>query len=118
MSAEREELDGHVADIACLRKWPRAEAAERARCHTRACSLEGHCAESGFGLVDDEGHILLLDAAATPRVIEAVRSSPLERGIRLRATREGDGEQGFETVAVEEILPDADRGPANAGGRP
>lgn len=105
MVVEREELEGWVVDIACLRKWPQGEMAERARWHTRACSLEGHCAESGFGLVDNRGRVQLLEPAATLRVLDAVRGSDRERGIRVRAVREGENGRSLETIALEELPP-------------
>lgn len=48
MAGKDETLEGYVVDIACLRKWPRAEWASRAARHSRGCSLEGHCLESGY----------------------------------------------------------------------
>ena len=97
-----ETLEGYVVDIACLRKYPQDELAERAREHTQACGLMGHCAESGYALVGDDGRPALLEPQATPRVMAALRESDREAGIRLRARREmRDGE--METVAVEEL---------------
>lgn len=88
-----ETLEGYVADVACLRKYPRNELVERVRRHTYDCLTMGHCMESGYGLVDDHGRIALLDAAATPLVLDAARSSGGERGIRLRAEREMEGKE-------------------------
>jgi hypothetical protein len=97
-----ETLEGHVVDIACLRKYPQDELADRAREHTTSCSLMGHCAESGYALVGDDGRPVLLEPQATPRVMAALRESDREAGVRLRARREmRDGE--METVAVEEL---------------
>ena len=101
-STEKEILEGYVVDVACIRKFPQAETAERARVHTRDCGLMGHCVESGYGLVDDEGRVALLDSHATPGVAEAVRSSGRDRGIRVRVERERDGES-MKTRRIEEI---------------
>lgn len=87
-----EHLEGYVVDIACLRKYPAGEYAERARRHSKDCALMGHCVESGFGLVDDDGTVSLLDSAATVKVLDAVRGAPGEQGVRLRVTRRFDGE--------------------------
>jgi hypothetical protein len=88
-----EPLEGHVVDTACLRKYPRAELAERAREHTTECSLMGHCADSGYALVGDGGRVALLESQATPRVMAALRQSERGDGVRLRARREmRDGE--------------------------
>ncbi|MGB3754379.1 MAG: hypothetical protein WA954_10835 [Parerythrobacter sp.] len=97
-----ETVEGWVLDIACLRKYPRDEYAERARAHTTSCSLMGHCVESGYALVGDDGRVALLEPQATPRVMEALRRSDREAGVRLRARREvRDG--ALETVTVEEV---------------
>lgn len=48
----------------------------------------GHCVDSGYGLVGDDGRMLLLDMEATPKIVAAVQREAAERGIRLRAARE------------------------------
>ena len=93
MSNGEEVLEGFVVDVACIRKYPQGELLDRARVHTRDCALMGHCVESGYGLVDDDGRVALLDTAATPLVVGAVQGSPHDRGITLRATRERRGEE-------------------------
>jgi hypothetical protein len=62
----------------------------------------GHCVESGYGLVGDDGRVAVLDAAATPLVVRAVGESSRDRGIRVRATREREGEE-MKTTRVEEV---------------
>ena len=101
---DTETLDGYVVDLICLRKYPADEYAERAREHTRACALDGHCIESGFGLVADDGRVALLDPSATPQVVDAVRASEREAGIRLRVRREAE-DAAMETASVEEVTP-------------
>lgn len=101
-SPKREVLEGYVVDQACLRKYPQDELLERARAHTTECALMGHCMESGYGLVDDYGRTLLLEPSSTPQVVEALRASGHERGVRLRATREM-GEQEMHTTRVDEV---------------
>jgi hypothetical protein len=99
---QHERLEGYVVDLICLREYPVGEYAERARRHTRACALKGHCVESGYGLVSDDGRVALLDPAATPQVVEAVRGSSREAGIRLRVRRE-EREGEMRTDHVEEV---------------
>lgn len=99
---DTEVLEGYAVDLACLRKWRQDEVPERARSHTRVCALEGHCIESGYGLVGADGSIRLLDASATPLVIEAVRASSSEEELWLRASRRPEGDQ-MKTFAVEEV---------------
>jgi hypothetical protein len=102
MSDRTETLEGYVVDIICLRKYPRNELLDRAKVHTRKCSLAGHCAESGFGLVDDNGQVSLLDPQATPQLLDVVRDSSHDSGIKLQVTREmQDGD--MKTTAVKEI---------------
>ena len=102
MSREQEILEGWVVDQACLRKYPQYELAERSSAHRKACAMMGHCIESGYGLVDHAGRVALLEPASTPAVLTTIRCSSNERGIRLRVTREADGEQ-MRTTRVEEI---------------
>jgi hypothetical protein len=102
MATQSETLEGYVLDIICARRYPQDELAERARAHTKACGLKGHCVESGYGLVDDEGRLFLLDSEATPLVVSAIRGSEKEKGIRLRAQRRMKNEE-MRTVGVAEI---------------
>ena len=97
-----ETADGYVVDIACLRKYPRDEWAGRARAHTTKCALMGHCVESGYGLVAADGRVTLLDAKATPHVVDALERTTRERGVRLRAERERE-EHEMRTTRVTEI---------------
>lgn len=76
-----ETSEGWVLDIACLRKYPRDEYADRAREHTTACSVMGHCLESGYALVDADGRVTLLDPEATAPVLDALRRSDREAGV-------------------------------------
>lgn len=100
--AEREQLEGFVVDQACLRKYPQSELLARGREHSKECALMGHCVESGYGLVDEEGRPSLLEPSSTPEVVQAIRGSRRSRGIRMRVTREmRDGE--MRTTAVEEV---------------
>lgn len=101
MSNDVEILEGYIVDLARIRKYPRAELAERARVHTIECATMGHCVESGYGLVDEVGGLALLDPATTPMVVDALRESDHNQGINLRAMREQRGEE-METTRVEE----------------
>lgn len=87
MNKQTENLSGYIVDIICLRKYPRSELLERAKVHTRKCSLAGHCTESSFGLVDENGQLALLDPQATPQLLDAIVSSDwrsLAEGIAIR----------------------------------
>ena len=97
-----EVLEGYVVDVACLRKYPCDDWPDRAREHTTKCALMGHCIESGYGLVADDGRATLLDQSATPHVVNALGRSGRERGIRLRVTRERE-EHEMRTTRVSEI---------------
>jgi hypothetical protein len=101
-SGTSETLEGYVIDIACVRKYPRTELAGRARAHTRECVLMGHCIESGYALVSDDGQLMLLDEHATPLVVDAVQKSEHDRGIRLRVNR-SFREEKMHTSGVREV---------------
>jgi hypothetical protein len=62
----------------------------------------GHCVESGYGIVPEDDRLILLDAEATPNVVDVVEASATEEGIRRHIQRE-EHDGGMETVAVEEI---------------
>jgi hypothetical protein len=85
-----ETLAGHVVDIACLRRYPEAEYADRAKRHTTDCALMGHCVESGYALVDDDAIAHLLDAHATPLVVAALQASSADRGVQLTVERRSE----------------------------
>lgn len=97
-----EVLEGYVVDQACIRKYPQAKLLARSQSHTRECALMGHCIESGYGLIGEEGHTYLLEPASTPMVVAAIQHSEQDRGIGLRALREmHDGE--MRTTRLEEV---------------
>ena len=99
--SQSETIEGYIVDIACMRKYPHQELFDRARRHTRDCSLMGHCIESGYGLVN-ENDVTLIDDHATPLLVEAVSKSNKREGIRLRVIREmQDGE--MRTTSVDEL---------------
>lgn len=98
-----ETLEGYVIDVGCVRKKSRDDLRERARTHSRECALMGHCVESGYGIVTDEDRLAVLDAAATPKVVDAVEESDTEEGIRLRVRREEEDDGTLETTEVEEV---------------
>ena len=101
--AGRAELQGWVVDIACLRKYPEDEYAQRARVHTTACALMGHCVESGYGVVGEGGRIHLLDPEATSKVVAVLEGSDAEQGVYVRAERRlHDGEMVTESVSAAE----------------
>lgn len=100
--SKQEILEGYVIDQACIRKYPQDELLERARAHTKECALMGHCMESGYGLVNEEGRPLLLEPASTPEVVDAIRRSGRSEGIRLRASRQMQDEE-MRTTRVDEL---------------
>lgn len=99
-----ENIEGFVVDIACLRRYGVADTLERARVHTTECALMGHGVESGYGLVDDDGRVHLLDAHARTHVVTALQRADTERGVRLSVQREdNDGEKrSIRVTAVED----------------
>ena len=102
MSDDTEAVEGYVMDAGCIRKNARNDLLEKARGHTRDCALMGHCIESGYGIVTDDDRVTMLDAEATPQVVNVVERSDTEEGIRLRATRE-ERDGAMETTDVTEI---------------
>ncbi|MEX2336808.1 MAG: hypothetical protein WD555_06020 [Fulvivirga sp.] len=85
---KKETLEGYVVDIACLRNIPALQLSKRAKEHTTACALMGHCIESGYGLVDIENRIMLLDSEATPRIVGLLKETTMEKGVQLKVERE------------------------------
>lgn len=98
-----ETINGYIVDLACLRVWPQDEIYERAKSHSRECSLQGNHIESGFALVQDNWDVALLDSWATPLVIDALQQSKNETGIRLRVEREMEYEQ-MKSILITESL--------------
>lgn len=96
-----ERIEGYVVDIACLRKYSVSTTHQQAREHSKHCALMGHCIESGFGIVTDDGQVVLLDADATPKVVSALKASEAEKGIRLSVTRRSEGSEAQVAEVVE-----------------
>lgn len=84
-------VEGHVVDLACLRRYPENEYGQRARMHTTSCALMGHCVESGYGVIDDGGTLHVLDTHATPLIVAALHDSSHERGVYLVVDRSIEG---------------------------
>lgn len=99
MQPKAEVMEGYLIDLACVRKYPQDELLRRAKTHTRACNLEGHCIESGYALVGDDGDVMPLDAEATPKLITALLQERQDTHIRFRIVRESDGAK-MKTVNV------------------
>ena len=99
----RETIEGFVVDIACLRKWPAQGRRERAERHSKKCALMGHCVESGYGLVDDDGRLALLDASATGELVRRIRDSERTGGIRLRVERDEDEDGEMVSNEIREV---------------
>jgi len=97
-----ETLEGYVVDLACLRRYPQVEAKTRAEVHTTECALMGHCVESGYGLVDQEGRVIPLDTHATPLVVAVLGNSHNIEGVRLSVQREIKGTE-MQTIQIEEV---------------
>lgn len=97
----QETLEGYVVDIACIRKSPRRDLLARARRHSKACNLMGHCVESGYGLIDDEGGLFLLDDKATLDAASVIAGAPQESGIKLRVQRRAAEDGVMQTRKVE-----------------
>jgi len=103
MKAEASEIiEGYLVDLACIRKYAVVEMLRRAKEHTTRCSLMGHCIESGYGIVRDDGTVAPLDNHATPLVVQAASRSPREQGLRLRVERRA-ADNEMQTRSVDEI---------------
>lgn len=102
--ADEETFEGYVVDIACLRKYPQNALLSKARRHTLDCALMGHCVESGYGVVGDDGVARYLDSGATPKVLDVLKATRASSGIRLRVGRAfRDGQ--MHTDRVDELAP-------------
>lgn len=99
---QRETWTGYVIDIACVRKAPSADLLDRAAVHTTECALMGHCVESGFALVDYDGHVHLLEPAATTQVVRELLRTGMDEGLRLQVVRGLDGHE-MRTVEIQPV---------------
>lgn len=75
---------------------------QRAAEHTKNCALMGHCIESGYGIIDDQGKLMALDAKATSKIVDALENSNKKSGIKLKVEREMKDKE-MQTVKVTEI---------------
>lgn len=101
MVENQEVLEGYIVDLSCLRKYPQKELFQRARTHSKECALMGHCLESGYGVVDENAGLTVLDSKATPQVFDAVRKCEQKQGIRLQIVRElKEGEMQTRSVQL------------------
>jgi len=81
----KEVLEGYVVDLACIRTTPYNDLQKFSREHSVDCGLMGHYIESGYGLINDEGKIQILDSKATSDVISILENNKNNRkGIKLQ----------------------------------
>lgn len=99
MQQQTEVIEGYLIDIACARKYPQDELLKRAKAHTRACALDGHCVESGYALVDEDGRLMVLDSEATPKVVTALLQERQDTNIKFRIERTSNDTK-MKTVSV------------------
>lgn len=99
--ADEETFEGYLVDIACLRKYPQSGLLVNARNHTLECALMGHCIESGYGVVGEDGVPRLLESHATSQVLDVLGATAAHQGIRLRVRRVLSGGQ-MHTERIEE----------------
>lgn len=97
---EEEILEGYVVDIACVRRYPKKELTERARKHTAACALTGHCIESGYALISPASDLALLDTKATLQLADLIRKDSRKSGIQARIIRHSN-QGAMETISAE-----------------
>lgn len=98
----RETWVGHAIDIACVRRSPSTDLLDRASVRTTECALMGHCIESGSAVVDDDGHVHLLEPAATTEVVRELLRAGADQGLRLQVVRDLDGHE-MRTVDVQPV---------------
>lgn len=99
MQQQTEVIEGYLIDLACVRKYPQDELLKRAKAHTRACALDGHCVESGYAVVGEDGRLMVLDPEATPKVVTALLQEQQDTNIKLRVERASNGTR-MKTVSV------------------
>jgi hypothetical protein len=63
----------------------------------------GHCIESGYGLVEANNKLVLLDPEATPEIVGVLKNSGTEKGLRLSVERK-EKEGKMTTYKVLEVM--------------
>jgi|GEM_PF-2267614 len=98
----KEVLEGYVVDLACIRTTPYNDLQKFSREHSVDCGLMGHCIESGYGLINDEGKIQILDSKATSDVISILENNKNNRkGIKLQVERKMENGHMHTTNVIE-----------------
>lgn len=73
-------LKGYVIDAMCGTAWAKkANGAEKAARHTKACALNEHCAAAGYGIFS-EGAWVKFDTDGDRQAKAAIQKSKKERG--------------------------------------
>ena len=102
MIKKTEILSGYLVDCHCVRTWPIDNVFEKARTHSKECSLLGQAIESGFALISYPSVIQIIDPHATPLILDILFSTESETGIQLRIERELQHEE-MKSVLVTEV---------------
>lgn len=101
-SKRKEVLEGYVVDLACIRTTPYTDLQKFSREHSIDCGLMGHCIESGYGLIDNEGKIQILDSKATSNVVSILENKRNnKKGIKLHVEREIENGRMHTTNVIE-----------------
>jgi type 1 fimbria pilin len=73
-------LNGYVIDAMCGAAWAKkANGAEKAIKHTKACALNEHCSAAGYGMFS-EGAWVKFDTVGDQQAKAAIQKSKKERG--------------------------------------
>jgi hypothetical protein len=59
--------------------------------HDRSCSLMDACAESGYGVVTDDGKFIAFDAAGNKRALAAIKAAKKDADFKVTVTGEQQG---------------------------
>jgi|WetSurMetagenome_2_1015567.scaffolds.fasta_scaffold454795_3 hypothetical protein len=97
---------GYVVDKMCSAGiMKKADPMERAAKHTKSCSLEEHCASSGYGIVSD-GKWMAFDEKGSAKAKAAIESTKREKGLYYEVSGTVSGDV-FTLASLKEAAPDA-----------
>jgi hypothetical protein len=83
-------VNGYLVDKACSQELA-AKGKQALAQHDRSCSLMDACAESGYGVVTDDGKFIAFDAAGNKRALAAIKAAKKDADFKVTVTGEQQG---------------------------
>ena len=83
-------ISGYLVDKACSQELA-AKGKQALAQHDRSCSLMDACAQSGYGVVTEDGKFIAFDAAGNKKALAAIKGAKKDDNFKVTVIGEQQG---------------------------